>query len=100
MGSPPCSRKVLFGGLGESRRAKSGRRDAGRYDDRQYRVSGGHQRWYHGKVVLEGVSLGEEVGRVVHTLAHGTMELLVPFFVKGCGAGYHSVGPAVVESAT
>ena len=34
---------------------------------------------------LAGMSLGESVGRRVHTLVHGTTELLVPFFLVGIG---------------
>ncbi len=34
---------------------------------------------------LAGMSLGEVVGRRVHTLVHGTTELLVPFFLVGIG---------------
>jgi Kef-type K+ transport system membrane component KefB len=34
---------------------------------------------------LAGLSLGESVGRRVHTLVHGTTELLVPFFLVGIG---------------
>ena len=34
---------------------------------------------------LAGMSLGESVGRRVHTLVHGTSELLVPFFLAGIG---------------
>jgi len=34
---------------------------------------------------LAGMSLGESVGKRVHTLVHGTTELLVPFFLVGIG---------------
>lgn len=34
---------------------------------------------------LAGISLGEAAGDRVHTLAHGTAELLVPFFLAGIG---------------
>jgi Kef-type K+ transport system membrane component KefB len=34
---------------------------------------------------LAGMSLGESVGRRVHTLVHGTSELLIPFFLVGIG---------------
>jgi Kef-type K+ transport system membrane component KefB len=34
---------------------------------------------------LAGMSLAEHVGRRVHTLVHGTSELLVPFFLVGIG---------------
>jgi len=34
---------------------------------------------------LAGMSLGEVVGRRVHTLVHGTTELLVPFFLVSIG---------------
>jgi Kef-type K+ transport system membrane component KefB len=34
---------------------------------------------------LAGMALGETVGRRVHTLVHGTTELLVPFFLVGIG---------------
>jgi len=34
---------------------------------------------------LAGLSLGEHVGRRVHTLVHGTTQLLVPFFLAGIG---------------
>lgn len=34
---------------------------------------------------LAGMSLGESSGRRVHTLVHGTTELLVPFFLVGIG---------------
>jgi len=34
---------------------------------------------------LAGMSLGESVARRVHTLVHGTSELLVPFFLVGIG---------------
>ena len=34
---------------------------------------------------LAGMALGESVGERVHTLVHGTTELLVPFFLVGIG---------------
>jgi Kef-type K+ transport system membrane component KefB len=34
---------------------------------------------------LAGMSLGESVGKRVHTLVHGTTELLIPFFLVGIG---------------
>lgn len=34
---------------------------------------------------LAGMALGETVGKRVHTLVHGTTELLVPFFLVGIG---------------